>query len=88
MILHALLLTVALSSPEDLTTKELIKYYWDCDASFMKEELHPNDIFGCIAITDELKEREFHGDHSEFLSWWRKNRHREWRKRGYIHKPK
>jgi hypothetical protein len=88
MLLETVILTVALNSPKDLSTSELVRYYWDCDTSFMKDELHPNDVLGCIAITDELKNRKWNGSQEEFLKWWKENRHREWYKRGYIHKPK
>lgn len=86
-MLETVILVVALNTPQDLSSSELVRYYWDCDTNFMKGELHPNDVLGCIAITEELKQRVWNGDHSQFIQWWRQRRHKEWAKRGYIHKP-
>lgn len=86
MLIETILLTVALNSPKDLSSGELVRYYWDCDTSFMKGELNPNDVFGCLAITDELQQRVWKGDKEKFLQWWNARKHKEWAKRGYIHK--
>lgn len=80
-------MVAALSSPQALTTEQLEEYYWDCDALFMKGELSGQDLLPCIAITDELKLRHWQGDHSEFVQWWRKHRHKQWQQRGYTHRP-
>lgn len=86
-MLAEIILAAAIASPQNLSTGELQKYYWDCDTMFMKGELGGQDMWSCLAITDELKQRMWNDDHSKFVQWWRERRHREWGKRGYVYRP-
>lgn len=82
-----LAVVTATATVKDLSSAELVRYYWDCDAAFMKGELSGQDLLPCIEITDELKQRVWQGDHSKFVQWWRERRHQEWGRRGYTHRP-
>ncbi len=85
MLLETVMLTVALISPKDLSSGELVRYYWDCDTLFMKNEMGGQDIMSCLAITEELQQRVWNGDKEKFLQWWRERRFKEWERRGYYH---
>jgi hypothetical protein len=72
-------------SVEQLTIPELEKYYWDCDTLFMKEELGA-DVLSCLAITDQFILKKFNNDRDKFLEYWKQNKHKQWRRRGYVQK--
>ena len=69
-----------------LPTKDLERYYWDCDTMFMKQELSGADLPSCLAVTDELQSRLFKNDYQRFKQYWEQNRLREWQRRGYTAK--
>ena len=77
---EAVIVAVALQAG-DLSTKELERYYWDCDATFMKGELGGQDLMSCLAITDEFQAR--FASPEAFKQYWHKNKRQQWAKRGY-----
>lgn len=84
MILETIL--VALLSVENLSNFELEKYYWDCDTTYMKQELNGQDFNSCLSITEMFIFKIFNNDKDLFMQYWYKNHNTEWNKRGYIDK--
>jgi len=70
----------------NLSTKDLERYYWDCDTMFMKQELSGADLHSCLAITTELQSRLFKNNSLRFKQYWDQNKLQEWSKRGYTPK--
>lgn len=84
-----MLLTIALTvalSVETLSESELEKYYWDCDAAFMKGEMGGQDLNSCLAVTEEFQSRIFNNDKKAFILYWNKNKNREWERRNFVSK--
>ncbi len=63
--------------------EQLEKFYWDCDTAFMKGELGPNSLFGCLEVTEQFKIMGFENDREQFMEYWREHNLQEWNKRGY-----
>lgn len=70
----------------EVPTKQLERYYWDCDTMFMQERLSGSDLHSCLAITEELQSRLFKNNSLRFKQYWDKNKLHEWNKRGYTPK--
>ena len=79
------ILAVSLSSslffPNTPEFTRLQELYWDCDTMFMRNELHPQDMICCLAITDDFK--LFFESHDDFMEYWNNYKHLEWNKRGF-----
>ncbi len=84
MLLGAIVVALTVGTAQDLSSGELVRYYWDCDTQFMKGELSGQDLLPCMAITEELKQRVWQGDHERFMQWWRERNLTEWYKRGFT----
>jgi hypothetical protein len=81
----AIVLSLALAV-EELPVAALEKYYWDCDALFMKGEMGGQDVVSCLAITDQFILKKFKNDRKKFRQYWEINKHREWNHRGFSPK--
>ena len=49
---------------------------------FMKNELHPQDMQSCLAITDQFI--LFFENNGDFKQYWQTHKEFEWMKRGYV----
>lgn len=81
-MLKVLLLTVALNAA-DLTFEQLEQHYWDCDTLFMKGELGGQDMWSCLAVTEEFQKHFW--DKWVFTQYWNAQKKTQWQKRGYQH---
>ncbi len=80
MILAAVMLTLALDA-KTLDRDQLEQYYWDCDTAFMRGELGGQDLWSCLAITDEFQ--TYFKDRDQFMEYWRENKHQQWQQRNF-----
>jgi len=80
-MLETLVLAVALNAAE-LPYRELEKYYWDCDTAFMKNELGKQDMWSCLAVTDEFQSHFESRD--DFMIYWHEHRMQQWGSRSYY----
>lgn len=83
-MLKIFLLTVALNAA-DLNFEQLESYYWDCDTAFMKGELGGQDMWSCLAVTEEFQ--TYFADREAFMQYWEEHRRIEWDRRGYAWPP-
>ena len=78
-----LLLSISLSlNPINEEFTRLQTLYWDCDTMFMKNELHPQDMQSCLAITDQFI--LFFENNGDFKQYLQTHKDFEWMKRGYV----
>ena len=84
-MLAALALSVALYS-EDPQLEQVERFYWDCDTAYMRGELGPESLYGCLEVTEQFKIMAFGNDHRLFMQYWRQQNLTEWYKRGYTPK--
>jgi len=84
-MLKTFILSIALSTG-DLPYDQLEQLYWDCDTMFMKGELGGQDMWSCLAITDEFQ--SYFADRDAFMLYWKQNREQQWLQRGYTEEAK
>lgn len=79
-MLKTLILAVALNAAE-LPREELEVLYWHCDTEFMKGLLGGQDMWSCLAITEEFQ--RYFDSRDDFLIYWNERKLGEWELRGY-----
>jgi hypothetical protein len=80
--MNSIILAAALTL-NTLPFEVIESFYWDCDTMFMKGELGGDDMYTCLAITDEFKKH--FSDKQKFLDYWKDSKFEQWNKRGYLH---
>ena len=80
-MITAMAFAVALNT-QDLSYKDLERYYWDCDTAFMQGTMGGVDLNSCLAITDEFQKH--FADRDAFIRYWQSNRHTQWNRRGFY----
>lgn len=83
-MLKTVILAVALTTA-NTPYEELERYYWDCDTLFMKGDLGGQDMWSCLAITEEFQ--TYFADREAFMQYWEERRRIEWDRRGYAWPP-
>lgn len=83
-MLKTVILAVALTAA-NTPYEELEQYYWDCDTLFMKGDLGGQDMWSCLAITEEFQ--TYFADREAFMQYWEERRRIEWDRRGYAWPP-
>ena len=83
--MYSIILAAAVTL-NNLPFEVIESFYWDCDTMFMKGELGGDDMYTCIAITDEFKKH--FSDKQKFQEYWNNQKLEQWVRRGYIHSNK
>ena len=60
---------------------ELEHAFWGCDYVATTRGVHAAPVEMCSVVTEELKQKKFHGNFLEMLEWWRQEKragHASW----------
>jgi hypothetical protein len=57
-----------------LSIADLEKAFWVCDYTATERGVDATPVDLCSKVTEDLKNKKFHGDFEDLTNWWRQNK--------------